>query len=416
MPKLSLWKPDRGKDYTFIDRVIREHFEIGGTGVLVHKYLGPEQNTNSDDSSLPENKVVGPNNVQDLLLLENRDRKYDPDVFELRGVYTVADADFDLSQFGLFQTNDDVQITFHLNDMISRLGRRLMSGDVFELPHRVDNTGLEFSVITIQTAPNLKFQKGETVVGSSSNVEGTVINYNPEGKYIRVETTGDFTVGETVAGSKSNAAAVVSSFTPANPVGAMRKFYVVEDASREAAGYDPGWWPHIWKVKAKALQDTQEFRDVLGTGENADDIKNLLSTYQDEIDISDGIVRQAEAEVPFAGLNAAHLFLDESDASKVSIAYSDGKPPNGIEIKHTGTSFPSSINDGEYVLRTDYQPARLFRKQGTRYIKIEDDKRGSWSAANSVLNSFINNTFSSPNTSDGKERQFLSKVVKPKAD
>ena len=93
MPKLSLWKPDRGKDYTFIDRVIREHFEIGGTGVLVHKYLGPEQNTNSDDSSLPENKVVGPNNVQDLLLLENRDRKYDPDVFELRGVYTVADAE-----------------------------------------------------------------------------------------------------------------------------------------------------------------------------------------------------------------------------------------------------------------------------------------------------------------------------------
>ena len=92
------------------------------------------------------------------------------------------------------------------------------------------------------------------------------------------------------------------------------------------------------------------------------------------------------------------------------------KTPNDIEIKHTGTSFPSSIKDGEYVLRTDYQPARLFRKQGTRYIKIEDDKRGSWSAANSVLNSFINNTFSSPNTSDGKERQFLSKVVKPKAD
>ena len=70
--------------------------------------------------------------------MENRDRKYDPDVYDLRGVYNVSDNDFDLTQFGLFLTNDTLFITFHINDMIERLNRKLMPGDVLELPHLRD--------------------------------------------------------------------------------------------------------------------------------------------------------------------------------------------------------------------------------------------------------------------------------------
>ena len=41
MPRLSLYKPEKGKDYQFLDRNIEEMFTIGGTDVFVHKYLGP---------------------------------------------------------------------------------------------------------------------------------------------------------------------------------------------------------------------------------------------------------------------------------------------------------------------------------------------------------------------------------------
>ena len=78
--------------------------------------------------------------------MENRDRKYDPDVFELRGVYNVSDNDFDLTQFGLFLTNDTLFISFHINDMVERMGRRLMPGDVIELPHLRD----ELYLLTIE--------------------------------------------------------------------------------------------------------------------------------------------------------------------------------------------------------------------------------------------------------------------------
>ena len=46
MPRLSLWKDGaHTNDYKYLDRRISEMFTVGGTGILVHKYLGPnEQN------------------------------------------------------------------------------------------------------------------------------------------------------------------------------------------------------------------------------------------------------------------------------------------------------------------------------------------------------------------------------------
>ena len=128
MPRLSLWKPQKGNDYKMIDRVIREHFNVGGTGVFVHKYLGPHAQANSTDSTQPDNSVVRPNNIQDLLFLENRDRKYDADVYDMRGVYQVQDSDFDLTQFGAFLSNDTIYMTFHLNE---NQGLLCLNNDLF---------------------------------------------------------------------------------------------------------------------------------------------------------------------------------------------------------------------------------------------------------------------------------------------
>jgi len=56
-------------------------------------------------------------------------------VYELRGHYNVQDLDMEIGQFGMFIQNDVVYITFHLNDMVQGIGRKLMVGDVLELPH-----------------------------------------------------------------------------------------------------------------------------------------------------------------------------------------------------------------------------------------------------------------------------------------
>ena len=45
-----------------------------------------------------------------------------------RGIYNVQDADFNLSQFGMFLQNDTLFLTVHLNDIVERIGRKPMSG------------------------------------------------------------------------------------------------------------------------------------------------------------------------------------------------------------------------------------------------------------------------------------------------
>lgn len=343
MPRITLWNPIKTSDFDFIDKVVGEHVFSGGTGVYVHKYLG----IHGDNS---EGIGDGEAYIQDILFLENRDRKYDETIYELRAAYNPGDSDFDLTQFGLFMANDNLFLTFHINSMVSQLGRKLMPGDVIELPHLRDDLLLD---------------------GSD----------------------------------------------------AVNRFFVVQDGARPSDGFDPHWWPHLWRIKVATITDSQEYRDILGTGENEEDLRNILSTYSKELEISDKLITMAEAEVPYdpQWRDTAHLFYDPAAPDKpgVGLEYADGSvPPNGAVPVGTGDSFPTDANDGDYFLRTDFNPNRLFQKSGSKWKKITDDNKFTWAAAEKALTSFINNDDVSINT-DGttaNERTNLSKAIKPKAD
>lgn len=352
MPKLSLWNPYKTNDFNFIDRIVGEHLYAGGTGVLVHKYIGIQDTEASDDPTRPGGtNSQGETFIQDLLFLENRDRKYDSTVYELRGQYNIGDNDaFDLTQFGAFLANDTVFMNFHIESMVEAIGRKLMPGDVLELPHLRD----------------------DLLLGSDD---------------------------------------------------AINRFYVITDGSRPSEGYDPRWWPHLWRVKLGPISDSQEYRDILGTGEEEGDLRNLISTYKDDIAINDAILEQAENDVPFDPQHRgqAHLYYDKSVPDKPVVDYmsGDGLPPNGLNVVGSGESFPiTGVQNGDYFLRTDFSPNRLFQKDGNRWVKIETDQRGAWAAANKVLTSFISND-NITNNSDrttAPEKTNLSKVVKPKTD
>ena len=340
MPRLSLWNPTKTKDFEFIDRIVGEHIFAGGTGVHVHKYLGIQDTPATNDPTRPGGS--GNNNsevfIQDLLFLENRDRKYSKDIFELRAQYNLGDNDaFDLTQFGMFLANDTLFFNFHIESMVEALGRRLMPGDVLEIPHLRD----------------------DLLLGSDD---------------------------------------------------AINRYFVVTDASRPAEGYDPRWWPHLWRTKVGSITDSQEYRDILGTGEEEEDLRNLISKYKDEIVINDKILEQAELDIPNnIKLRSNHLYVEES-TGKPGVGYNSGDVPNGVSI--SGTS------DGDYFLRTDFSPHRLFKKDGTRWLNVGSDYSGNWAAANRILETFVNND-NFVTYSDGEvapEKTNLSKAVKPKTD
>jgi hypothetical protein len=346
-------------------------FTIGGTDINIHKYLGPIDQGESLDATKPSYTNQSTQNIQDLLFLENRDRKYDTSVYTLRGIYRVNDNDFDLTQFGLFLTSDTLFMLFHLNDMVEKLGRKIMVGDVIELPHLMDYFPLD----------------------------------------------GDL---------------------PA----ALKRFYVVQDATRSAEGFSPTWRGHLWRIKVQPLVDSQEYKDILGTISPSGDtdtssgtLGDLLSTYNQYININDAIVTQAEINVPASGYDTSAIYIEagineyegsglldkdssnvDSDASdstnNTSASYrtpsskvdgyltGDGIAPNGFSVK-SGIAFPLEPSPEEYFLRVDFIPNRLFRFDGLRWNKIEDAVRTSLTPGSnnkSQRSGFVNNTQKTPLT------------------
>ena len=384
MPRLSLYKPEKGNDYTFLDKTVVEMFTVGGTDVFVHKYLGP-RNPDEEDATAaqPRYDAVKETNIQDMLFLENRDRKYDQDVYSIRGIYNVQDIDFDMSQFGLFLQNDTLFMTIPITTSVKTLGRKVMPGDVFELPHLKDEYALN-----------------------------------------------DFNV-------------------------ALKRFYVVEDVNRAAEGFSLTWYPHLYRVKLKQIYDSQEFKEILNKDAGAGDgktLRDVLSTYEQEMQINNAIIAQAEADSPKSGYDIANFYtlqvddqgkpelvttdlstLDTSTANTLAdrvnqtpakdgydgYLLGDGVPPNGEQFGF-GISFPAQSDKGSYFLRTDFLPNRLFRYDGGRWVKMEDNVRMTLTNTDTRSNlkgTFINNTKTSTIAGETvEERQSLSQALKPKAD
>ena len=320
-------------------------FTVGGTDVNIHKYIGPITPTTGVSATEPGYLNQSEKNIQDLLFLENRDRKYDTSVYTMRAIYRMSDNDFDLTQFGLFLTGDTIFMVFHLNDMVETLGRKIITGDVLELPHLKDYYPLDDDLPT-----------------------------------------------------------------------ALKRYYVVQDATRAAEGFAPTWYPHLWRVKIAPLVDSQEYKDIInkiaaGNDPNGPKLKDVLSTLDKFLEINDAIVTRAETDVPASGYDTSTFYTepltpdgsrpgnilnvdtsltavdtstelvdtssvaDDTPSQKVEgYLTGDGYAPNGAQVA-AGIAFPAGPSVGTYFLRLDYVPNRLFRFDGKRWVKIEDSVR-----------------------------------------
>ena len=284
---------------------------------------------------------MSPTNIQDLLFLENRDRTYDPNIYRLRGHYNVQNLDFDLSQFGLFLNNDILFITVHYNDMIDIVGRKLMVGDVLELPHLLD--------------------------------------YNP--------------LKETI------------------PV-ALKRFMQITDANYASEGFSQTWFPHMWRIKCEPLVDSEEFSQILQEPINQDNylgvwditkpypegyiisygdknyisiidvpagtnppntsywrlteeqnLKDILSTYNQNIAINNANLEEAKRLLPKSGYDNSNLYIvptyGEYSANGVpSGKYNQPAPPVNVVTSAASTGAPNPIveiyTSTEYVNDSPY--------------------------------------------------------------
>jgi hypothetical protein len=425
MPRISLYRPEKGQDYKFIDRQIREMFTVGGTDVYLHKYIGTGIGADFKDST----------QIQDLLFLENRDRKYDTSIYRVRGHYQVQDLDFNLSQFGLFLDNDMVYMTVHINDFIERIGRKPMPGDVVELPHLKDNFALnEFDV---------GLPRYFIVEDVGRAAEGFSVTWYPHLYRLKLKKISDTQqfkdildrpVDEDVsfAGDYDS----TKTYQLGETVRFEGAFYT---ANQTTTGVDPG--------------DSSTWKSCY-----TQTIKDIISTNGKSLQINDAILSEAESNTAKSGYETQQFYtlavdptngrpalktVDDTDDIDITSSASnaidastiharplrpgytgylldDAIPDNGYTVFGHGIAFPDGAQEGDYFLRTDYMPNRLFRFDGGRWIKREDSIRHTLTNTDdrqTQRTSFVNNTNTATiNGEEVEERQTLSQALKPKAD
>ena len=301
---------EQNKDSVFLSGIINEQITIGGVAIYVWLLNGTfDQRERKGDIGTQLDEEAPNLDIQDKIFMENRDRKYSDNAARLMGTYTVSQNELDFARFGVMLTSDIIQMEFHKEEMERICGRRLMVGDVIEMPHLRD-------------------------VGFDGRP--------------------------------------------------MNRYYEVQSLTRAPSGWDPAYVWHILVATMKPMKDAQEFIDIM----ERDTVDG--STVQERISQRNAL-EELTAENQDAAFEQAYttwwdntpIYIDP-ELDTVYRWTDDGVPPNGIEAKKL-TNFPGNPSEGDYVLRVDMFPNRLYRFQNNRWMIKEIDRKREWNTYNWVV-------------------------------
>lgn len=381
MPRLSLYRPEKTQDYKFLDRTINEMFTVGGTDLYIHKYLGPADQGPSKDFTQPQYNNLDPTNIQDLLFLENRDRKYAPDIYRIRGHYNVQNLDFDLSQFGLFLNNDIIFITVHYNTMIDLLGRKLMVGDVLELPHLTDYHPLNETIpiglrryyqITdanyasegfsqtwyphlwrIKCEPLVDSQEFSDILEQPINKENYLGDWDKTKNYVPgyVVTYGDGNwtpVKEVPAGIPCQG--VAWSQTKEYPIGTT----VTKDGKTYVT---------TQLTPAGTPVTNTNYYELYWERDAADNLKDIISRYNKNIQINDAAIAEAKRIVPKTGYDRSQLYILPTEADQPA-------PPVSLIIRNGDPEL--ALGSLEIVQPVGFSPSPIIRISAAALASLQE--------------------------------------------
>ena len=398
--------------------------------------MGPQgagTDNGNNDATIPNYATTNPLFIEDLLLLENRDRVYDPDVFIMRGVYRTQDIDFDLTQFGLFLNGDTLFITFHYNDMIDTFGRKLMVGDVIEIPNLRDYNPLDTTLVK-------SLPRYYVIQDGNFASEGFSQTWLPH--LWRIKAT-------PLVNAQEYSQIMNQPFMPEN-IWDPGNFYPSNEIVNNGGTYYTATGNVPAGTPIDAVNPNTGLPYWIATTPNT--VGDKQSTRPKDLAINDAILAQAYEEVPLSGYDNVKFYILPTESSQPGSAglttttggvsssgdepglevtpngfgyvqgylTGDTHAPNGLPVT-PGVQFPPHPANGDYCLRLDYYPNRLFRFNGRAWLAISDNVRTDLDYAANALTqraSFVNNTYTVPTTDVGNipSRQSLSQILEIKPD
>jgi hypothetical protein len=290
--------------------------------------------------------VTNTSNIQDKILLENRNRNYSDTPVTLKGYYELVQANTDLQRFGIeMAANYTIRVNF--NSCVALMNRPIIIGDVIELPSETQYTTdlkpikryLEVTDVTwdsqsytpgwmptmllITALPALASEETQDIFGDLfANVDNSGLFDNNDGNNTMYQD-----------------------------------FSAVDQT-----------------IRNKALEDVPE---------KGSEGSNVIREFeQNEIDAA---IQHKFPHISKYGLNRTGLYVE------------DAMPQNDAPFTE-GTTFPTTYNDGDYH-RLVYEglakdvPARLYRysEPKARWIYLETDKRHEFNGQKKLLEEYMTN-------------------------
>lgn len=280
-------------------------------------------------------------NIQDRILMENRDRDYAETPIKVKGQYTPLDKNFVVMKWGgMFADQYSIQVSF--NQAVSRLGRPFVIGDILQLPSET------------QYSPTL----------------------TPVLKYLEV----------------IDVAWGAESFTPTWVPTTQRLLCKQALASQETQDIFGKLTPTIDSTGLLDIDD--------GNATKYQDYSNIDQTIR--ADANTAVPRQGQdyANIPklsdeLLKFSDDHPNMNLRKLDRNRTVYGiDAMPPNGLPYTEAD-EFPAAPANGDYHRLTYNKinkaiPARLYRYSAAKghWIYLETDNRQVLSNAKSLLEEF----------------------------
>jgi hypothetical protein len=286
-------------------------------------------------------------NIQDKILLENRDRDYNSEPIVVKGSYDLLDVQSELTRFGIELPSQQIYMQVNFTACVAALGRPLVIGDIIQLPSE-----------TQYDAELNPIEKWMEVTDTSWSTEGYTPGWRPtlmriilQPAFVSQETQDIF--GDLAENEIPDELGLVDKGDGRHPI-----FQDYSDASQEA--------------EAEALDAVpQRGAETSGT------------------------IRAWEEEEVQAASDQGLGNLQKIGQNPIGFQTEDAMPPNNAPFTE-GDSYPTSPTHGDYH-RLTYEainsdvPARLYRYSSSkgRWIFLEKDKRDLYNSSKPVLQEFL---------------------------
>lgn len=286
-------------------------------------------------------------NVQDKILLENRDRDYATDAIPLKGTYDLTDVSTELTRFGIELPSQNITAQLNFSSCVLALGRPIVIGDIVELPSEAQ-----------YTSDMTRIEKWLEVTDVSWSTDGYTPGWQPtnlrvtlEPAYISQETQDLF--GDIAAKPIEGELGLIDGENGQHPL--FQDYFDVDQTIHNVA------------------------KDAVP--ERGAEASNTIREFTDEE--KQAAINAGLPNIGKLGLNPTGLYVE------------DAMPPNNAPYTQ-GTSFPVSPKQGDYH-RMTYEgvdvPARLYRYSTAknRWIFLEQDKRSVLNHSKPILQEFLRN-------------------------